>query len=57
MEGDEDGKLECPTEGSDDGPEEDALLKLQACWKATKRAVPKLQATKTMKGRRSNWAR
>ena len=26
--GDEDGELECPVEGSDDGPEEGALLKL-----------------------------
>ena len=26
--GDKDGKLECPVEGSDDGPEEEALLKL-----------------------------
>ena len=40
--GDEDGELECPVEGSDDGPEEEALLKLEPCWKATKRAVPKL---------------
>ena len=40
--GDEVDELECPAEGADDGPEEDALLKLQACWKVTKRAVPKL---------------
>ena len=37
---DVDGKLECPVEGSDDSPEEGAWLKIYACWKATKRAVP-----------------
>ena len=40
--GDEVGELECPAKGADNGPEEDAILKLQACWKVTKRAVPKL---------------
>ena len=40
--GNKDDELECPVEGSDDGPEEEALLKLEACRKGTKRAVPKL---------------
>jgi hypothetical protein len=40
--GNEDGELECPVDGSDEGPDEGALLKLKACWKGTKRAVPKM---------------